>query len=151
MDKVKAALFESGGVFAVNDEDRKKYYLDNYYCAEWIYLYTDVKLKKDEDDKYYTDTNGNYITEPLTEEEKIAKDKYTLMITVDCGISGIEEVEYANSLGIETIITDHHEVPFEETEDGRREKLPPADVIINPKQEMCQYPWKGLCGGAGVL
>lgn len=75
VDKVKAALFESGGVFAVNDEDRKKYYEENYYCAEWIYIYTDVKLKKDEDDKYYTDTNGNYITEPLTEEEKIAKDK----------------------------------------------------------------------------
>ena len=74
VDKVKAALFEEGGVFAVNDEDRKKYYSENYYCAEWIYLYTDVKLKTDEEDKYYTDENGNYITIPLTEEEKAAKD-----------------------------------------------------------------------------
>ncbi len=74
VDKVREALFSEGGVFAVNDEDRKKYYLDNYYCAEWIYLYTDVKLKTDGDGKYYTDTNGNYITEPLTEAEKIAKD-----------------------------------------------------------------------------
>ncbi len=74
VDKVKAALFEAGGVFAVNDEDREKYYTENYYCAEWIYIYTDVKLKKDENDTYYTDTNGNYITEPLTEAEKVAKD-----------------------------------------------------------------------------
>ena len=41
--------------------------------------------------------------------EKIAKQKYSLMITVDCGISAIEEIKLANNLGIETIITDHHE------------------------------------------
>ena len=74
VDKVKKALFETGGVYAASDEDKKKYYLDNYYCAEWIYLYTDVKLKTDEDGKYYTDTADNYITEPLTEAEKAAKD-----------------------------------------------------------------------------
>lgn len=74
VDKVRAALFEEGGVYAVTAEDEKKYYLDNYYCAEWIYIYTDVKLKTDEDGGYYTDTSGNYITEALTEEEKIAKD-----------------------------------------------------------------------------
>ena len=51
----------------------------------------------------------NFLITATTIEE-IAKKQYTLMITVDCGISGIEEIEYANSLGIETIVTDHHEV-----------------------------------------
>ena len=74
VDKVREALFEKGGVFQVTDEDRTAYYKENYYCAEWIYIYTDVKLKTDEEGKYYTDTSGNYITEALTEEEKAAKD-----------------------------------------------------------------------------
>ncbi len=56
--------------------------------------------------------------------EEIAKKGYKLMITVDCGISGVEEVELANSLGIETIITDHHE---------QLDVLPNAYAIINPK------------------
>ena len=73
--------------------------------------------------------------------EKIAKDKYTLMITVDCGISGISEIELANSLGIETIITDHHEQSGE---------LPKAYAIINPKIKDNTYPFIGLAG-VGVV
>ena len=69
--------------------------------------------------------------------DKISQDKYTLMITVDCGISGMEEVEYANKLGIETIITDHHE-PLDE--------LPNALAIINPKRVDSGYPFRGLAG-----
>ena len=55
--------------------------------------------------------------------KEISQEGYTLMITVDCGISGIEEVEFANDLGIETIITDHHET---------LETLPAALAVINP-------------------
>ncbi len=64
-----------------------------------------------------------------------------LLITVDCGINAVEQVEYANSLGIDVIITDHH------TPD---KTLPAAFAILNPKQRDCQYPFKGLCG-AGVI
>ena len=73
--------------------------------------------------------------------KKIAEDNYTLMITVDCGISGIEEVEYANSLGIETIITDHHE-PLDE--------LPEAIAVIDPKRKDNKYPFNQLAG-VGVV
>lgn len=60
-----------------------------------------------------------------------------LLVTVDCGISNSEEVAYANSLGVDVIITDHHEVPKE---------LPPAAAILNPKQDGCPFPFKGLAG-----
>ncbi len=72
---------------------------------------------------------------------QIAEDGYKLMITVDCGISGIEEIEYSNSLEIETIITDHHE-PLEE--------LPNAIAIIDAKRKDNQYPFRGLAG-VGVV
>ncbi len=71
----------------------------------------------------------------------ICDDKTDLMITVDCGISGIEEVEYANSLGLDTIITDHHE-PIE--------ILPNAIAVINPKIKDSKYPFRELAG-VGVV
>lgn len=73
--------------------------------------------------------------------EDIAKQGYKLMITVDCGISGIEEIELANSLGIQTIITDHHE---------QLEELPKAYCIINPKRRDSTYSFRGLAG-VGVV
>ena len=73
--------------------------------------------------------------------QEIAKQGYTLMITVDCGISGINEIEMANSLGIETIITDHHE---------QLDSLPQAYCIINPKRKDNTYPFRGLAG-VGVV
>lgn len=66
---------------------------------------------------------------------------YRLMITVDCGISAIEEIEYANSLGITTIITDHHE-PLEE--------LPKALAVIDAKRKDNKYPFNQLAG-VGVV
>lgn len=69
------------------------------------------------------------------------------IITCDNGISAIEQVAYAKSLGMTVIVTDHHEIPYEEQEDGNiKTILLPADAIINPKQEGCQYPFKGICG-----
>ncbi len=62
-----------------------------------------------------------------------------LIITVDCGISAYEEIEYAKSLGIEIIVTDHHDIP---------DKVPDC-LIINPKMPNQKYPFKDLCG-AGV-
>ena len=73
--------------------------------------------------------------------KKIVDDKYNLIITVDCGISAIEEVEYANSLGIETIITDHHEPG---------ETLPKALAVVDAKRKDSQYPFNSLAG-VGVV
>ena len=73
--------------------------------------------------------------------EKIVEQKYDLMITVDCGISGIEEVEYANSLGLETIITDHHEPS---------DVLPNAIAVVDAKRKDNKYPCNQLAG-VGVV
>lgn len=69
--------------------------------------------------------------------DEIAKKEYKLMITVDCGISAIEEVDYANSLGIEVIITDHHE-PGDE--------LPKALAVVDNKRKDNKYPFRELAG-----
>ncbi|MGO4791929.1 single-stranded-DNA-specific exonuclease RecJ [Paenibacillus sp. 2KB_20] len=61
----------------------------------------------------------------------------SLVITVDTGISAVEQIAYANSLGIDVIVTDHHEPP---------EVLPEAYALINPKLPTCPYPFKGLAG-----
>lgn len=73
--------------------------------------------------------------------KKIAEQGYDLMITVDCGISGIEEIKYANSLGIETIVTDHHEVG---------EELPDAIAVVDAKRKDNIYPCRDLAG-VGVV
>lgn len=70
------------------------------------------------------------------------------IITCDNGIAAREEIAYGKSLGMTIIVTDHHEVPYEEDENGKRFILPPADAVIDPKQEDCTYPFKGLCGAA---
>lgn len=70
------------------------------------------------------------------------------ILTCDNGISAREQIAYARSLGMTVIVTDHHDVPFLETAEGRLEQIPPADAVINPKQNACQYPFKGLCGAA---
>jgi single-stranded-DNA-specific exonuclease len=76
----------------------------------------------------------------------LAEQGVSLMITIDLGTTNIEEVEYANNLKIDTIITDHH-LPLE-TEDGQL--LPNAFAIINNKQASCNYANKDLCG-SGTL
>ena len=69
------------------------------------------------------------------------------IITCDNGISAAEQIGYAKELGMTVLVTDHHEVPYEEEEDGTiRSILPPADAVVNPKQPDCPYPFKGICG-----
>lgn len=66
---------------------------------------------------------------------EIAKKNIKLILTIDCGVTDVEEVKLANKLGMEVIIIDHHEIP---------KKLPSAFAIINPKQKNCKYPFKQL-------
>ena len=73
--------------------------------------------------------------------KKIFDDGHRLMITVDCGISGIDEVEYANSLGMEVLITDHHEPA---------QTLPNALAVVDAKRKDNKYPFNQLAG-VGVV
>lgn len=69
------------------------------------------------------------------------------IITCDNGIAAASQIKYAKELGLSVIVTDHHEVPYEIMDDGsKKELLPDADAVIDPKQERCQYPFKGICG-----
>ncbi len=88
---------------------------------------------------------GTYIPNRLNEGyglnkdaiKEIADQGYKLIITVDCGISGIEEIEYAYSLGLEVIVTDHHE-PLDE--------IPKAVAVVDCKRKDNKYPFNGLAG-----
>lgn len=73
--------------------------------------------------------------------EHLAQKGYQLMITVDCGITAMEEVDYATELGMETIVTDHHE-PLD--------TIPKALAVVNPKRKDSTYPFQGLAG-VGVV
>lgn len=69
------------------------------------------------------------------------------IITCDNGIAAREQIAYGKSLGMTIVVTDHHEVPYEEDEKGNRTHvLPPADAVVDPKQEGCSYPYEGICG-----
>ena len=135
-----------------NIEKRKKIRVIGDYdidgvCATYILL-TGLKKAGANVDTVIPDRikDGYGINEQLIEQAH--RDGVQMIITCDNGIAAYQQIAYAKELGIQVVVTDHHEVPFEETQEGRVEKLPPADVIINHKQEACGYPWKGLCGGA---
>lgn len=74
-------------------------------------------------------------------------DGIELIITCDNGIAAAPQIALASSLGIGVIVTDHHEVPFCEDGGVRKEILPPALAVVDPKQESCTYPFKSICGG----
>lgn len=105
-------------------------------------------LKKFLKDRGMTNV-GYYIPKRLDEGyglnkdaiEKISKEGYKLIITVDCGITAMEEIAYAYSLGMEVIVTDHHE-PLDE--------IPKAVAVIDCKRKDSEYPFKGLAG-VGVV
>ena len=80
---------------------------------------------------------------------KAYNDGIELIITCDNGIAASSQVKLAKQLGINIVITDHHEVPFEITEGGKIYILPEADAVIDQKQPDCTYPFKELCG-AGI-
>lgn len=70
------------------------------------------------------------------------------LITCDNGIAAADEIAYGEEMGMTVIVTDHHEVPFDEHDGEKRYRIPPADAVMDPKQPDCLYPFKGLCGAA---
>lgn len=70
------------------------------------------------------------------------------LITCDNGIVAADEIAYGKEMGMTVIVTDHHEVPFDEHDGEKRYRIPPADAVMDPKQPDCLYPFKGLCGAA---
>ena len=83
--------------------------------------------------------------------ERAVNDGIDVIVTCDNGIAAYNEIAMAKEKGITVIITDHHEIPYKETEAGRELILPPADAIVNPKQPDCNYPEKRLCGAVVAL
>ena len=69
--------------------------------------------------------------------EGLRKGGATLLVTVDCGITGVEEVAYARSIGMDVVVTDHHEC---------KETLPVAAAVVDPRRTDCEYPFKHLAG-----
>lgn len=94
-------------------------------------------------------TDGYGINEHLIEQAW--QEGRDTIITCDNGIAAVTQIRKAKDLGMTVIVTDHHEVPFEDLEGERREILPPADAIVNPKQKACSYPFAGLCGAVVAM
>lgn len=94
--------------------------------------------------------DGYGLNEHLVEEAK--QDGIDTIVTCDNGIAAAEQIALAKSYGMTVIITDHHEIPYEEIQNEaageikKRYILPPADVVIDPKQPGCSYPFKEICG-----
>lgn len=68
------------------------------------------------------------------------------ILTCDNGIAAASQIALAEDMGITVVVTDHHEIPFEERDGERFEILPPAVAVVDPKRKDCNYPYKNICG-----
>ncbi len=80
--------------------------------------------------------------------KKAHEDEIDTILTCDNGISAVNEIAMAKELGMTVLVTDHHEIPFEEDENGRREIKSLADAVVNAHQQHCPYPNEDMCGAA---
>lgn len=84
--------------------------------------------------------------------KKLKEEGYEVILTCDNGISGFEQINLAKELGMDIIVTDHHDIPLVQNEEGEFvPTIPKADAVINPKRPDCRYPFKLLCGAGVVL
>ncbi|GHU62134.1 single-stranded-DNA-specific exonuclease RecJ [Clostridia bacterium] len=113
-------------------------------CASYI-LYQSFRRLHKEIDYVIPDRilDGYGINEQIV--EKAYQDGISLILTCDNGIAAFSAIDKASKLGIDVIVTDHHEVPIDEM---GNESLIKAYAIVNPKQRECTYPFKGICGAA---
>ncbi len=81
--------------------------------------------------------------------DKALQDGIDTIVTCDNGIAAVEQINYAKSKGMTVVVTDHHEIPFDEYNGEKHYIYSKADAIVDPKQESCEYPFKMLCG-AGI-
>lgn len=88
--------------------------------------------------------DGYGINEHLIEQA--LSDGKELLITCDNGIAAINEINFAKEKEMTVVVTDHHEIPYRNTEQGKEFLRSNADAIVNPKQADCPYPCKGICG-----
>lgn len=88
--------------------------------------------------------DGYGLNEQLIQEAY--EDGVDTILTCDNGIAAFSQIAYAKGKGMTVVVTDHHEVPYEGEGENRREILPPADAIVDPKKEECSYPFPGICG-----
>lgn len=80
--------------------------------------------------------------------DRAVEDGIDTVVTCDNGIAAGEEIAYGKEKGLTIIVTDHHEIPYEEIDGEKHYILPPADAVVDPKQKDCTYPFKELCGAA---
>lgn len=129
-ERIKKAIENKERIYIYGDYD-----VDGVSSTSILYIYF---KSIDYPVKYYIPNRleeGYGINEDAI--RKINNDGCDLIITVDCGITSVNEVGLANELGIDVIITDHHECQSD---------IPDAYAIVNPKQEDCNYPFDMLCG-----
>lgn len=129
-ERIKKAIENKEKIYIYGDYD-----VDGVSSTSILYIYF---KSIDYPVKYYIPNRleeGYGINEDAI--RKISNDGCDLIITVDCGITSVNEVGLANELGIDVIITDHHECQSD---------VPDAYAIVNPKQGDCNYPFDMLCG-----
>ncbi|MDD5899497.1 MAG: single-stranded-DNA-specific exonuclease RecJ [Lachnospiraceae bacterium] len=78
--------------------------------------------------------------------EEAERDKIALLLTCDNGIAAVHPIAKAKELGMTVIVTDHHDIPFRKEGETLWHEMPPADIIVNPKQPEETYPQSGICG-----
>lgn len=134
VDRIIDALNNNEKIVIYGDYD-----VDGVTSVSILYLYL---KEKGADVSFYipSRTGEGYGINPSA-IECLAQKETKLLITVDTGITAVEETEYAKSLGLDVLITDHHECQSE---------LPKACAIVNPRRADCQYPFKELAG-VGVV
>lgn len=139
MDKAVDAMFDcmsnDGKILIVGDYDADG-------VTSTTILYKGLSCYYDRIEYYIPDriNDGYGINKEIV--DYAIKDGVSLIITCDNGIAAFQAVEYAMDKGICVIVTDHHQLV---KEDGR-ELIPKAYAVINPSQEVCNYPLKGICG-----
>jgi len=126
--RIKTAIEKQEPVLIYGDRD-----VDG--ITSLVILFNTIKTLGGKADWYIPSDEGYGISKDVI--DKYGKSGIKLVISVDCGISSVDEVAYANSCGMQVIITDHHAPP---------EILPDAYAIINPKQKSCPYTFKELAG-----